>query len=98
MLRIPLSVVQKYVLKKGGQMRLEKPVPKKRPASEKPTVEDLARELARAVKQQHGEARRGSPSKALIEQIARHVQTLTFVPESDWNQLVFVETDDEDRE
>jgi hypothetical protein len=93
-LRIPKTVVEKYMLAHGGPVRVEVPPTQKKPSrgsttKSQPTEDDLVRDLA-TLASQHG-----ATARKFVEKIAERARLMTFVPESQWSEVVWL--DDEDR-
>jgi len=92
-LRIPKSVVEKFVLARGGPVDITPPA---RPSKRKPPThgdvpldeDDIVRQLA-LVRKQHGAA-----AQQMLDRIAERARLLTFVPQSQWSDVVWF--DDED--
>jgi hypothetical protein len=87
-LRIPKSVVEKFLLKRGGPVEITTPVrPRRRKASASdPLDEDeLVRQLAGMTRQHGAEAQR------TLDRIAERARLLKFVPESQWQDVVWVD-------
>ncbi|MGA9134940.1 MAG: helix-turn-helix domain-containing protein [Candidatus Sulfotelmatobacter sp.] len=95
-LRIPQSVVEKYVLSKGGRVAMpetpSQPVKRGRP-SRKPTTarseDELTRDLA-VVANQHGQ-----DARKTLDRIARRARAMTYVPADRWAEMVWVDEDDD---
>ena len=87
-LRIPKTVVERYLAAKGSPVTIEVPTIRKfarRPDWETKAAQDLV-----ILTGQHGDEARKT-----LEKIARRARTMSFVPESRWEDVYFVE--DEDR-
>jgi hypothetical protein len=93
LLRIPRSVVEKYVLSKGGRINIEVP-PARKPATTRkvkpPTEDELVRDLA-ALTSQHG-----NTAQKMLDKIAERVRLLRFVPQEQWQDVVWVSSEDEE--
>jgi hypothetical protein len=93
-LRIPRSVVEKYVLSKGGRVTLPdtptQPVERGRPQKPKhqPTEDELARDLAALAQ------KRGTAARKFVEKIAERARLMTFVPSEAWESMVWFDEED----
>jgi len=88
-LRIPKTVVEKYLVQKSGQpMTVE--VPLKKTQTRKADWQTKAAQDLLALSEQHGD-----DARKTLEKIARRAKTLTFVHKSQWENMLFIE--DEDR-
>jgi len=95
LLRIPRSVVEKYVLSKGGRINIKMPeVPVREPATRSkpkpPTEDELIRDLA-ALTNQHG-----MTAQKTLDKIAERARLLRFVPQEQWQDVVWVSSEDEE--
>lgn len=92
-LRIPRIVVEKFLLQRGSNVPIEIPPAKPTPRVPKQLSanweEESVRDLAKAVSQH------GIRARQTLDRIARQARTLTFVPEEQWEDVVFI--DDEDQ-
>src|ERR1700736_6750256 len=80
-LRIPKSVVEKFLLTRGGPVEITTPArpPRhKAGASDPPDEDEIVRQLAGMTKQ-HGAA-----AQQTLDRIAERARLLKFVPESQW--------------
>jgi hypothetical protein len=90
LLRIPKTVVEKFLLQRGGPVRVELPAESLRRKKIARSEDAILRDLAELVKQD------GTDSKKTLERIARRARTLTFIPKSLWSDVVFIEDEDAD--
>jgi len=96
-LRIPRAVVEKWAITHGGRIAVDIPPPTtKRPKTKldnpkptPPTEDDLMRDLA-TVANQHGQ-----DARRTLERIARRARAMTFVPENQWDDMVWVDEEDD---
>jgi hypothetical protein len=91
-LRIPRVVVEKYVLSRGGRITVE-PVPtpsKKLQPKPQANEDDLIHDLA-VVANQHGQ-----DARKTLERIARRAKAMTFVPVEQWQDIVWLDEDEND--
>jgi len=91
-LRIPRVVVEKYVLSRGGRITVE-PVPtpsKKLQPKPQANEDDLIHDLA-VVANQHGQ-----DARKTLERIARRAKAMTFVPVEQWQDMVWLDEDEND--
>jgi len=87
-LRIPKSVVEKFLLTRGGPVEIKTPVrPSKRKAgaSDPPDEDEIVRQLAGMTKQH------GAEAQQTLDRIAERARLLKFVPESQWQDVVWVD-------
>ena len=93
-LRIPKSVVEKFLLARGGPVEIKTPA---RPAKRKPPTpshvspnweDDVVRQLATMRKQ------RGAEAQKTMDKIAERARLLTFVPESQWSNVVWFDEEE----
>ena len=88
-LRIPKSVVEKFLLTRGGPVEITTPArPPRRKAggaSDPPDEDEIVRQLAGMTKQ-HGAA-----AQQTLDRIAERARLLKFVPESQWQDVVWVD-------
>jgi 2-succinyl-5-enolpyruvyl-6-hydroxy-3-cyclohexene-1-carboxylate synthase len=93
-LRIPKSVVEKFLLARGGPVDIKTPTrPPKRKAPTPRHVspnweDDVIRELATMRKQ------RGAEAQKTMDRIAERARLLTFVPESQWSDVVWFDEEE----
>jgi hypothetical protein len=88
-LRIPKAVVEKYVLARGGSIHIETPTPKK-PNRTPKSEDDILRDLATVAKQ-HGDA-----AQKTLARITRRAWAMTVVPESQWEDMVWFDTNEDE--
>jgi hypothetical protein len=87
-LRIPKSIVEKYVISKGGRITVPETQPKKR--KQKGVAEDeMIYDLA-TLASQHGDAARKT-----LERITRRAKAMTYVPSEQWEDMAFFDSEDE---
>jgi hypothetical protein len=92
-LRIPKSVLEKYLLTRGSSISIETPPkpPKSKKVSDAPPSEDeLVRQLAAITKQQ------GTYAQKKLNLIAERARLLRFVPEDRWAEVVWISSEDDD--
>jgi hypothetical protein len=92
-LRIPTSVVEKYLLKRGAPVNLDLPSSPE-PARKKQkdlSEDDLVMQLARITSQHGAEAQK------TLDTIAERARLLKFVPEDLWRDIVWF-SDENDNE
>lgn len=94
-LRIPKTVVEKFLLARGGPVEIKTPSrPQKvsKTKALKPTLDEneIVRQLARITKQHGAEAQKS------LDKIAERARLLKFWPEDRWSE-VMVWFDDEDQ-
>ncbi len=93
-LRIPKSVVEKFLLARGGSVEIETPArppkaSKKKVLNTPPTEDELVRQLATITKQH------GAETQKTLDKIAERARLLTaHVPEDRWSEIIWL--DDED--
>lgn len=94
-LRIPKSVVEKYVAARGGSVEVKPPsrpdkAPKKK-LNVPPSEDEIVRQLATITKQNGAEAQK------TLDRIAERARLLKFWPEDKWSEVIwFDESDDKD--
>jgi len=92
-LRIPKTVVEKFLLARGGPVDIKTPTRPQKPSKSKvkPTLDEdeIVRQLARMTKQ------RGAEAQNTLDKISERARLLAFVPESQWSEVVWF--DDEDQ-
>jgi hypothetical protein len=87
-LRIPTSVVEKYILARGGRIQFDvPPKPVKSKPTTAPTEDELVHNLA-LLATQHGEA-----AGATLQRIERRARAMTHVPSDRWQDMVWVDED-----
>lgn len=88
-LRIPKSVVEKFLLTRGGPVTITTPErpPRRKDggASDPPDEDELVRQLA-GMTRQHGTA-----AQKTLDRIAERARLLAFVPQSQWQDVVWVD-------
>jgi hypothetical protein len=83
-LRIPVTVVEKYLQKRGGSGALTPPEKKKPPKPARTLTEDeLARELAAVTKQS------GLQAQKTLDDIAERARVLQLIPEDRWQEIIW---------
>jgi len=93
-LRIPKSVVEKYLFARGGPVEVKPPsrpekAPKKK-LSVPPSEDEIVRQLATIAKQ------RGAEAQKTLDLITKRARLLKFWPEDKWSEVIwFDESDDE---
>ena len=87
-LRIPASVVEKYVLQRGGRIHVDAPPTPVKTKPAVPTEDVLVHDLA-ALAQQHGEA-----AGVTLTRIERRARAMSHVPSNDWELMVWFDDDD----
>jgi hypothetical protein len=92
-LRIPRTVVERWVIEHGGRIAVDIPTPTAKAKSGKPTPQtagdDIIRDLA-VVAHQHGH-----DAHKTLERIARRIKTMTFVPADQWDDMVWLDEEDD---
>ena len=97
-LRIPRTVVERWVLEHGGRITVDVPTPPtpkpksvRTKSQPKPQDEDdIIRDLA-VVANQHGQ-----DARKTLERIARRAKAMTFVPVEQWQDIVWLDEDEND--
>jgi len=90
-LRIPRSVVEKYVAARGGRMTIPAPTKAKAPPRKPPTEDELTRDLA-ALALRHGAA-----AQKLLKTIANRAKMLAaHLPPDEWADLVWCDGDEDE--
>jgi hypothetical protein len=93
-LRIPKSVVEKFLLARGGSVEIEMPArppkaSKKKVLNTLPTEDELVRQLATITKQHGAEAQK------TLDKIAERARLLTaHVPEDRWSEIIWFDDAD----
>lgn len=93
-LRIPRTVIEKYVLMRGGRIQIEPRSAESPPAKTRgkakpaPTEDELTRDLA-VLATQHGDAARKT-----VERIARRARAMSFVPTDQWQDMVWFDEEE----
>jgi hypothetical protein len=93
-LRVPKSVVEKYLLARGGSVEVKPPSrPAKAPKRKltvPPNEDEIVRQLATIAKQ------RGAEAQKTLDLIVKRARLLKFWPEDKWSEVIwFDESDDE---
>jgi len=92
-LRIPKTVVEKFLLARGGPVEIKTPTRPQKSKSKvlKPTFDEdeIVRQLARMTEQ------RGAEAQKTLDKIAERARLLKFVPEDRWAEVVWLDEDDE---
>jgi len=91
-LRIPKTVVEKFLLARGGPVEIKaplKPETTKKVLKVPPSEDELARQLA-TVAGQHG-----ADAQKTLDRIAERARLLKFVPEDKWSEVVWLDEEDE---
>lgn len=90
-LRIPKSIVEKYVISKGGRITVPETQPKGlKPAKPTPDEDEMTRDLATLASQHGGAARK------TLERIASRAKAMTYVPSDQWQDMAWFPDPDED--
>jgi hypothetical protein len=94
-LRIPKSVLEKYLLTRGGPVSIETPPKPPKPSKQKasdvpPTEDELVRQLT-GITTQHG-----TYAQKTLDRIAERARLLRFVPEDRWAEVVWVSSEDDE--
>jgi hypothetical protein len=94
-LRIPQTVVEKFLIARGGPVEIKAPSRPQKASSLKvvktpPSEDELVRQLARITNQHGAEAQK------TLDKIAERARLLKFVPEERWSEVLiwFDEEDD----
>ena len=92
-LRIPRTVVERWVLDHGGRIAVDIPTTAKSSTlksgtPQTPNEEDLIRELA-VVSNQHGQ-----DARKTLDRIARRARAMTWIPADRWADIVWMDEDD----
>jgi hypothetical protein len=87
-LRIPKSVVEKFLLTRGGPVEIKAPVrPSKQTVSAPPNEDEIIRQLA-ALSSQHGTA-----AQKTMNRIVERARLLRFVPKDQWEDVCWIDDD-----
>ena len=94
-LRIPKSVVEKYLLARGGPVEVKAPnrpqkVSKQKVLNVPPSEDEIVRQLATIAKQ------RGAAAENTLDKIAKRARLMTLVPEDLWSVMVWIGPEDDD--
>src|SRR6267154_4491184 len=93
--RIPKSVVEKFLIARGGPVEIKTPSRPQKPSKQKivktlPSEDELVRQLAGITKQ------RGADAQKMLDKIAERARLLKFVPEDRWSEVVWIGPEDDD--
>jgi hypothetical protein len=94
-LRIPRTVVERWVLEHGGRIAVDIPTPTAKAKSSvksgklQTAGDELIHDLA-VVAHQHGH-----DAHKTLERIARRIKTMTFVPADQWDDMVWLDEEDD---
>lgn len=92
-LRIPKTVVEKFLLARGGPVEIKTPTrPQKTEISKvKPTLgeDEIVRQLARMMNQ------RGAKAQKTLDKITERIRLMKSVPESHWEVMVWFDREGE---
>lgn len=93
-LRIPKSVLEKFLLTRGGPVEIRTPTRQQKPSKSKasnptPDEDEIVRQLAKMAHQNGAEAQK------TLDRIAERARVLKFVPESQWSDVVWFDDEDE---
>jgi hypothetical protein len=95
-LRIPKSVVEKYLLARNSGLVVEVTAPSRTQKASKqkvlktqPSEDEIVRQLATIAKQ------RGADAQKTLDKIAKRARLLKFVPEDKWAEVVWFDEDDD---
>jgi hypothetical protein len=94
-LRIPKSVVEKYLLARGGPVEIKaqsRPQKTSNPRVLKvpPNEDEIVRQLATIAKQ------RGAEVQNTLDKIAKRARLMTLVPEDLWSVMVWIGPEDDE--
>jgi len=94
-LRIPKTVVEKYLLARGGPVEIESPARPTKTSKQKvlntpPSEDEIVRQLAGITKQ------RGAEAQKTLDRIAERARLLKFVPEDRWSEVVWFDEEDDE--
>jgi hypothetical protein len=90
-LRIPKSVVEKFLLARGGgPVEIKSPTRPQKASKQKvlktlPSEDEIVRQLAGITKQHGAEAQK------TLDKIAKRARLLKFVPEDRWSEVVWLD-------
>ncbi len=95
-LRIPKSVVEKYLLARSGGLVVEVTAPSRPQKASRqkvlktlPSEDEIVRQLAGITKQ------RGAEAQKTLDKIAERARLLKFVPEDRWSEVVWIGPEDD---
>ncbi|HEY1659986.1 MAG TPA: helix-turn-helix domain-containing protein [Candidatus Sulfotelmatobacter sp.] len=92
-LRIPKTVIEKFLLARGGPVEIKTPLrPQKTEKSKvKPTLgeDEIVRQLARMMNQ------RGAKAQKTLDKITERIRLMKSVPESHWEVMVWFDREGE---
>ena len=92
-LRIPKSVLEKFLLARGGPVEIKTPARpekvSKKALNVVPNEDELVRQLAAIAKQ------RGTEAQKTLDRVAERARLLKLVPESQWSDIVWFDEEDE---
>jgi hypothetical protein len=93
-LRIPKSVVEKYLLARGGPVEIKAPAKpeksKQKVLKVPPSEDEIVRQLATIAKE------RGADAQKTLDKIAKRARLLKFLPEHLWSEMVWIGPEDDD--
>ena len=89
LLRIPRTIVERWVLEWGGRITVPPVNVKTAKAMKSVSEDDLVRDLA-VLASQYGDAARKT-----LERIARRAKSMTYVPQDQWEDMAFFPDEDE---
>jgi hypothetical protein len=93
-LRIPKTVVEKFLLARGGgPVEIKTPSRLQKSSKQKvlnipPSEDEIVRQLAGITKQ------RGAEAQKTLDKIAERARLLKFVPEDRWSEVVWLDEDE----
>jgi hypothetical protein len=92
-LRIPKTVVEKFLLTRGGPVQVEIPSRPQKASKQKvlktpPSEDEIVRQLASITNQ------RGAEAQKTLDRIAKRARLLKFVPEDRWSEVVWLDEDE----
>jgi hypothetical protein len=93
-LRVPKSVVEKYLLARGGgPVEIKAPNRPQKASKQKvvktpPSEDEIVRQLASITKQH------GTEAQKTLDKIAERARLLKFVPEDKWSEVVWLDEDE----
>jgi len=93
-LRIPKSVLEKFLLARGGPVEIKTParpekVSKKRKLNVPPNEDELVRQLATIAKQ------RGPEAQKTLDRVAERARLLKLVPEDRWAEIIWIDPEED---